>query len=176
MEYVFTLKYRLARHDRDAGALVERLAESGCDDALVGTGLPGRVALEFTREARTARAAVRSAIADVKRALPGARLFEAAPDFVGLTDVADLIGVTRQNMRKLMLANMESFPAPVHEGSALTWHLADVLAWLNARGGYAVDPALVEIAGRTREVNLANEIGRLPRVATRGLRRASAAG
>jgi len=33
----------------------------------------------------------------------------AAADLVGLTDVAEMAGVTRQNMRKLMLAHVESF-------------------------------------------------------------------
>ena len=41
MEYTFTLKYQLADADRDADALVERLGETGCDDALVGIGQPG---------------------------------------------------------------------------------------------------------------------------------------
>lgn len=84
MEYIFTLKYQLAEHDRDADALVEQLGEAGCDDALVGIGQPGQLALEFTREADTEQAAVRSALADVKRAIPSARLIEAAPDSVGL--------------------------------------------------------------------------------------------
>ncbi|HEY4066705.1 MAG TPA: DNA-binding protein, partial [Burkholderiaceae bacterium] len=84
MEYTFTLKYQLAEHDSDADALVERLGEAGCDDALVGIGQPGRLALEFTREAKSAKAAVRSALADVKRAVPSAKLVEAVPDFVGL--------------------------------------------------------------------------------------------
>ena len=61
MEYIFTLKYQLADDDRDSDALVERLGEAGCDDALVGIGQPGRLALEFTREATDAEAAVRSA-------------------------------------------------------------------------------------------------------------------
>ncbi|MBU5890001.1 DNA-binding protein, partial [Vibrio cholerae O1] len=76
-----------------------------------------RLALEFTREAVDADEAVRSALADVRRAAPSARLIEVAPDLVGLTDVADIVGVSRQNMRKLMLAHPGSFPAPVHEGS-----------------------------------------------------------
>ncbi len=42
MEYTFTLKYQLTDDDRDADALVERLGEAGCDDALVGIGQPGR--------------------------------------------------------------------------------------------------------------------------------------
>ena len=59
MEYTFTLKYQLADDDRDAKALVERLGEAGCDDALVGIGQPGRLALEFTREAESAGALCR---------------------------------------------------------------------------------------------------------------------
>lgn len=133
MEYTFTLKYQLADNERDPDVLVERLGEAGCDDALVGIGLPGRLALEFTREAESADAAVRSALADVRNAVPSAKLIEVAPDLVGLTDVAEMVGVSRQNMRKLMLANPGSFPAPVHEGSASIWHLADVLAWLQVR-------------------------------------------
>ena len=67
MEYTFILKYQLAEHDSDPDVLVERLGSAGCDDALVGIGQPGRLALEFTREAENAQAAVRSALADVKR-------------------------------------------------------------------------------------------------------------
>ena len=61
MEYTFTLKYQLTEDDSDPDGLVERLGEAGCDDALVGIGQPGRLALEFTREADSADAAVRSA-------------------------------------------------------------------------------------------------------------------
>ncbi len=128
MEYVFTLKYHIGTLDPDLA--IESLGEAGCDDALAGAGQAGRVALEFTRDAPDAYAAMLSALADVKKALPDARLIEAAPDMVGLTDVANLIGVTRQNMRKLMLGHSASFPAPLHEGSASVWHLADILDWL----------------------------------------------
>lgn len=169
MEYTFTLKYQLAEHDSDPDALVERLGEAGCDDALVGIGQPGRLALEFTREAKSAQAAVRSALADVKRAIPTARLVEAAPDFVGLTDVAEIVGVSRQNMRKLMLAHPGNFPAPVHEGSASIWHLADVLAWLQARGGYTLAQPVLEVAQVALQVNAAKERRRLPRAAFKAL-------
>src|SRR5471030_1848037 len=101
MEYTFTLKYRLAVEDDEQDRIVERLGLAGCDDALVGIGLPGRLALAFTREADSAQAAVRSALADVQRAVPSAALIEAAPDLVGLTDAAQIVGVSRQNMRKL---------------------------------------------------------------------------
>jgi len=169
MEYIFTLKYQLADDDRDADALVERLGEAGCDDALVGIGQPGRLALEFTREGADADAAVRSALADVRRAVPSARLIEMAPDLVGLTDVAEIVGMSRQNMRKLMLAHPGSFPAPVHEGSASIWHLADVLAWLQARGNDALPQEVLDVARVALQVNVTKEGCRLPRAAAKEL-------
>ncbi|OXR49468.1 DNA-binding protein [Pusillimonas sp. T2] len=92
MEYIFTLKYQLADSDCDQDDLVERFGQAGCDDALVGMGLPGRLALEFTREAEDADSAVRGALADVQRVVPSATLIEVAPDWVGLTDVAQIVG------------------------------------------------------------------------------------
>ena len=169
MEYTFTLKYQLADDDRDPDALVERLGEAGCDDALIGIGQPGRLALEFTREADSADAAVRSALADVRSAVPSARLIEVAPDLVGLTDVADIVGVSRQNMRKLMLAHPGTFPAPVHEGSASIWHLADVLTWLQAKGSYSLAMDVLEVACVALQVNVAKEGRRLSRSASKEL-------
>ena len=169
MEYTFTLKYQLTDDDREARALVERLGEAGCDDALVGIGQPGRLALEFTREAADADEAVRSALADVRQAAPSARLIEVAPDLVGLTDVAEIVGVSRQNMRKLMLAHPGSFPAPVHEGSASIWHLADVLTWMQAKGGYALALGILDVARAALQVNVVKEGRRLPRLATEEL-------
>jgi len=170
MEYTFTLKYQLPENDRDPESLVERLGAAGCDDALIGVGRPGRLALEFTREATDAPAAMRSALADVRRAAPDARLIEAAPDLVGLTEVAEIAGVSRQNMRQLMLAHSGSFPPPLHEGSASIWHLADVLAWLQARTGYALAAEVIEVSRAALQVNLAKEGRRLPASASKGLR------
>jgi hypothetical protein len=161
MEYTFTFKYRLSDDDCNHSELVERLGAAGCDDALIGVGQPGRIALEFTREADSAAAALLSALADVKRAIPTAKLIEAAPDFVGLTDFADVVGVTRQNMRKLMINNVTSFPAPVHEGAAAIWHLADVFAWVQAKGLYDVEQTLVEVANTTKQINLTKEVAQL---------------
>lgn len=162
MEYIFTLKYQLSDQDSDLEALVERLGAAGCDDALVGLGQPGRLALEFSREADSAGEAVRAALADVKSVVPSAHLIEASPDFVGLTDVAAAVGVSRQAMRKLMLAHRATFPMPVHEGSASIWHLAEILDWLKARGGYQVDTGMLEIAQVALEVNITKETIRHP--------------
>ena len=78
MVFTFTLHYQLTSDESDMDTLVERLAEEGCDDALVGVGQPGRLALEFIREAPSAREAIESALEDVRRAVPNARLIEAA--------------------------------------------------------------------------------------------------
>jgi len=163
MEYEFTLKFKLPMADASTStdSLVERLGAAECDDALVGVGQPGRVALSFTREAKSASDAILSAIKDVLRAIPGARLIEAAPDYVGLTDVAELVGVTRQNMRKLMAAHLD-FPSPVHEGSSQVWHLESVLRWLAGRdGSYPIDQRLLDVAYITMQCNLTNEARRL---------------
>ncbi len=156
------LKYQLAEQDDDLDALVELLGAAGCNDALVGVGQRGRLALEFSREADSAEEAVRTALADVKRVVPTARLIEASPDLVGLTDVADLVGISRQAMRKLMLAHRATFPMPVHDGSTSLWHLAEVLDWLQARRNYGIDPGVLDVARVTLEVNVAKEAIRHP--------------
>ncbi|MFM0218371.1 MULTISPECIES: helix-turn-helix transcriptional regulator [Paraburkholderia] len=157
MEYTFTLKYKLAAQDCDLDAIVERLGEAGCDDATIGVGQPGRLALVFSREGTSALEALVSALGDIKEAVPSARLVEAGPDFVGLTDVAEIAGVSRQNMRKLMLSHAVEFPPPVHEGSASVWHLSDVLDWLNSRGGYDINAEVFDVARSAKQINLAKE-------------------
>ena len=170
MEYTFTLKYRLLPADQNVDDLIGRLGAEGCDDALVGVGQPGRMALEFTREADSARDALQSALADVKRAMPAAQLFEAAPDFVGLSDVAQVVGVSRQNLRKLMLSHAASFPAPVHDGSTAVWHLADMLDWLHATLAYQLEPVTLDIARTIKQVNLVKQAEQISPASEKQLR------
>lgn len=170
MEYTFTLKYRLLPADQNVDDLIERLGAEGCDDALVGVGQPGRMALEFTREADSARDALQSALADVKRAMPEAQLFEAAPDFVGLSDVAQVVGVSRQNLRKLMRSHAASFPAPVHDGTTAVWHLADMLDWLHATLAYQLEPVTLDIARTTKQVNLVKQAEQISPASEKQLR------
>ena len=96
-EYDFSLKFNLNNSPADPDDFIERLYASGCDDALIGVGNKEYVALNFIREGSSAYEAISTAINDVKRVVPGATLIEAAPDFVGLTDVAKILGCTRQN-------------------------------------------------------------------------------
>lgn len=161
MEFTFTLTYRLASTDSNADELVERLAEAGCDDALVGIGHPGRIALEFVREAPTARDAVESALHDAQRAMPSATLIEVSPDLVGISDVAAITGVTRQNIRKLLISRAATAPAPVHTGNPSLWHLTDMLAWLGDEMHYAFPPATLEVALVAEQINIGRQTARL---------------
>lgn len=74
--YTFTLRYQLSNHDANHDELVERLAEAGCTDALVGIGHARCIALEFTRDAESLQDAQNSATIDVKRAIQSATLLD----------------------------------------------------------------------------------------------------
>lgn len=76
MEFTFKLSYELLDKDVDIDVLIERLGNAGCNDAVVGVGKPGRITLEFTRQAHDVLAARASALADVKKAIPTAKLTE----------------------------------------------------------------------------------------------------
>ncbi len=156
-EYDFILKFDLPDCDADPERYIDALYESGCDDATVGIGQKGRLALNFIREANTALAAVSSAIHDVRKAIPNAKLIEATPDLVGLTDIAEIVGCSRQNMRKLFLTHKAMFPSPVHEGSVALWHLAKVLHWFKDKGTYAIEDDLIEVSRANMQVNIASQ-------------------
>ncbi len=156
-EYDFTLKFSLPCSDIGSDAYIEKLMSHGCDDSLIGVGNAGRIALNFIRASDSAKNAVFSAIKNVKCAIPGVRLIEATPDLVGLTDIAKIMGFSRQNTRKIMLKNGEHFPSPMHEGKSTIWHLASVLNWFLENKQYKVDESLVELAKMNMVLNICRE-------------------
>lgn len=160
-EYEFTLKFSLPDPDVDPEAYVSQLGEAGCDDAIIGVGQKGKIALQFDREADNAYQAVLSAIGDVRNVIPNARLIEATPDLVGLSDIADLMGFSRQNMRKLMLTHCSTFPDPVHTGASAIWHLSNVLQWFESKQNKHIADNIKEIAETNMQVNLVKEAARL---------------
>jgi hypothetical protein len=160
-QYDFTLSFALPQQDVDPEMYVEQLLADGCDDALIGIGQHGRIALDFTREASSAGAAVLSALSDVQRVIPGAKLIEASPDFVGLTDIANILGFTRQNMRKLLVKSGPRFPLPVHDGRPAIWHLSTVLDWFINEKGRELDESLLEVSRVNMQCNLVKEIASL---------------
>jgi len=154
-EYEFTLKFSFPNSQIDPNVYIEKLYENGCDDALIGIGTKGYIALDFIREASSAYEAISTAITDVKAVIPQLRLIEATPDFVGLTDTAKILGCSRQNIRNLIVKGEPSSPLPVYEGNPSIWHLADILIWLQEEKTYAIDEALLEVAKTNMNFNLA---------------------
>ncbi len=153
-EYDFTLKYRLGSPTEDAENYLGILAESGCDDAVVGIGQNGRISLNFIRKAHSALDAITSAISDVQKAIPEAKLIEATPDFVGVTDIADLFGFSRQYMRKLIQTKGAFFPEPVHEGKPSLWHLTDILSWFQEHESRAIQSEVYEVSKINMQLNV----------------------
>lgn len=162
-EYEFTLKFNFPDTSANPEIYLESLAQAGCDDALIGIGQKGRIAFNFNREADSALSALCSAIEQVKSVIPDAQLIEATPDFVGLSDIAEVVGCSRQNLRQLMINNRTSFPQPVHEGKAAIWHLSNVLDWLKERDGYVIEDSLLDVAKAAMQLNITKEFFKLDR-------------
>jgi hypothetical protein len=154
-EYDFTLKFQLPQSQIDPNDYIDRLYESGCDDAMIGLGKKGLISLNFIRESESAYTAIHSAITDVKRAIPSALLVEATPDFVGLTDTAKILGCTRQNIRNLIIKDELKSPLPIYEGTPSIWHLAEILMWLQVEKTYEINEPLLEISRINMNLNIA---------------------
>ena len=148
-KYEFTLTFSLSDTQDDPERYLDALYEAGCDDALVGTGQAGSIALEFVRKAESAAAAVNSAIASVKEAIPDAELIEVKPDLVGLTDVAEILQCSRQNIRKYMTGYAD-FPKPVYTGTASLWHLWELTRFSK----FDFPRTIAELSRTTFEINL----------------------
>lgn len=156
-EFEFTLKYQLPDPEADPEIYIGQLLEAGCDDALIGIGELGRIALQFDREAECALKAVTSAMDDVKHAIPDAVFIEASPDLVGMTDMADVLGFSKQYMRKLILARRATFPLSFHAGKQNFWHLFTVLNWFQQQERREIPPSVIDVAEVNMQLNLLRE-------------------
>jgi hypothetical protein len=161
--YSFTLNFTLpdgggAEHHLDA------LFDAGCDDAVVGVGQYGMIGLDFTRAAASAEDAVRSAVDNVRAAIPGAVLVQAGPDLVGLTEMAAIFGCSRQNMRKYATGQSggpDAFPLPVVMGAPSLWHLAEIVGWLKRNASVQPPDHVFEISRATAKLNFETERKRI---------------
>lgn len=68
----FILTFKLPNGGDDSTNFVDALFDAGYDDATLGVGKHGFIAVDFTRDADSVEAAVGSAIAAVEAAVPGA--------------------------------------------------------------------------------------------------------
>ena len=156
-DYEFELTFQL-QEEESGEQYLNALAEAGCDDAIVGFGKSGILGFDFSRAAPDATEAISSAIRAVKSVIPNARLIEAGPDLVGLTDMGEIFGVSRQHMRKFILEHHNA-PPPVHSGNPNLWHLSDISDWMSSINahirGAGISRECAELARTTLAVNFA---------------------
>lgn len=157
VSYDFVLSFALSDAHAEPSKFLDVLFEAGCDDATIGVGKRGTLALAFSREAASAEDAVRSAIRDVSKAVPEAKLVEVKPDMVNLSDLAEIVGCSRQNMRKYASGEMAGiktpFPAPVFTGAPSLWCLCEVGTWLMENTELKPSMAVLETAAVACEIN-----------------------
>jgi len=76
-EYDFDLTFELSDPSVNPDIYLDDLYEAGCDDALIGIGRNGFIAFVFGREAESDLDAIISAMHDVHKVIPDAKLIGA---------------------------------------------------------------------------------------------------
>jgi hypothetical protein len=143
----------------------DALFEAGCDDALFGER-DGAQYGDFDREAKSFSDALRTALRDVQKAVPGLRVVRVEPnDLVTMAQIADRSGLTREYIRLFVKGTRGpgGFPPPVayvDEKSRL-WHWPDVAKWLqqNNKGSVEVDVESAELVAALNAAYALNEHG-----------------
>lgn len=129
--YNFTLTLSGVTSETDR--LEDILFLGGCDDALICC-YGKSVYLEFDREADSLDDAISTAITDVESVEVGIRVTSVDSALVGLSDIAELTGLTRQAIALLKdgLRGNGNFPSPIQriKGQSPLWDWADVADWL----------------------------------------------
>jgi predicted DNA-binding transcriptional regulator AlpA len=151
-EFAFVVEGITVEAERDVCVVVDEF------DGLLTSHL-GRGLLLVGGEGRTASDAAQRLVARLRRALPHIRLLRLDPDLVGVSDIAERVGRSRQNVLQWVNGERRSEdPFPLPEGTvgrSLAWRWGDVHAWL-ARFGEGEEPRPL-----TREEALTVDI-RLP--------------
>ena len=75
-EFQFDVMFRLPQRCPDIEDVVDKLFESGCDDAVVGLGTPGLLGLAFVRVGADREAVIAEAVRDALAGLPAGAVLE----------------------------------------------------------------------------------------------------
>lgn len=164
-EYSFELLFQLNKGE-DPEQYLDSLFETGCDDATVGIGKRGRIALNFTRESENALPAIMSAIQNVQNAIPHAKFERASPDLLNISELAFEFGLGKENMRKYarnQSAKKTPFPTPhIESEKSDYWRASEVAQWLSEHKIQDVDDSILETLVIIQMLNLAIESSRIP--------------
>lgn len=142
--------------------LEEALYQARCDDALIcfyGTA----VYLDFDRESDTLERAILSAIQNIESApMLNARVESVDATLVGLSDIAELTGVSRQaiSLLKEGARGAGKFPGPIQrvKGNSPLWRWQTVVEWLVGEGRISAQSPLVAHARTLDSLNLALQL------------------
>ncbi|HFZ8994287.1 TPA: helix-turn-helix transcriptional regulator [Citrobacter freundii] len=142
--------------------LEDTLHSAGCDDALTcfyGTA----VYLEFDRERETLEQAILSAITDIESAATlNARVESVDSTLVGLSDIAELTGLSRQAISLLKdgARGAGQFPGPVQrvKGSSPLWRWQTIVDWLVSQRRISRQSPIIAHARTLDSLNLALQL------------------
>lgn len=108
--------------EKDAFDLADRVYEAGFEDAVIGTGMPGLLAVSLECEGVDAETVITETARQILHHLPkGAFLRDVRPDLVSLADVAGRLSIQRQSLQK------RPMPKPVTHGLYRVTEIFDVL-------------------------------------------------
>ncbi len=114
---LFNFTLTLSGVTADTQGLEDALFTAGCDDSLIcfyGTA----VYLDFDRQSESLAQAVLSAVNDIESAGLSARVESVDSTLVGLSDIAELTGLTRQAIALLKDGHPEGFTTVSRPGTA----------------------------------------------------------
>ncbi|MGL5697868.1 MAG: DNA-binding protein [Kluyvera sp.] len=159
---LFNFTLTLSGVTRHTPQLEESLYAAHCDDALIcfyGTA----VYLDFDRDGVTLEQAILSAIQDIESAPSlNARVESVDSTLVGLSDIAELSGVSRQAISLLKdgARGAGQFPGPIQrvKGSSPLWRWKTIVDWLVAEGRIDRQSPLVAHAQTLDSLNLALQL------------------
>lgn len=139
MIFEFTLTFSIPNQKWDVDEIADKIFGSGMNDVLVLTGIKDVVGLDVFRESTTAMKAIESVVQDVMKVFPNVVLLEAKPDLVSKSELASLVGQSRQNINKLV-----GFPPPIITGQKPYWHLYQVIKWYESKKKFPFSEKTVE--------------------------------
>jgi predicted DNA-binding transcriptional regulator AlpA len=146
--------------DREAPDFETRFYDAGCDDATISFQ-KGHIIVDFARDAKSADAAIASAVEAVMRA--GATVERVEPDpLVSLAEIASRTGLTRAAMTQYSKGQRgKGFPAPVAKitSDSPLWDWAGVARWLFSKNKLPREAVLEALT--VKEANVAIECGHL---------------
>lgn len=144
----------------DRFAMADAVYEAGFEDAVIGLGVAGLLAVPLEHEGPSAHATIVDAAKRILKHLPkGSRLRSVSPDLVSLADVADRLNVRRQALQK------RKMPPPVTGGLFRASEIAETLR-AESRGKIAQNISMaanwLDAAPAAQQINAKLALGRNP--------------